>query len=324
MTDRETALDSRRRPEDFDTPWKDALTRYLPEFMQFYFPDAHAAIDWRQPHRFLDQELAQVVRDAALGKRIADRLVEVATLGGDWQWVSVHIEVQGQDEVSFAERLFVYNYRLYDRHRRPVATLAVLADERPGWRPESFGYELFGCRHHLTFPMVKLLDYAPDLETLLADPNPFALVTAAHLLTQQTRGDAAARYAAKWRLTKLLYARDWDKQRILDLFAVIDWLLDLPPALEQQLWSALGELERNVNMPYVTSVQRIGREEGRQEGQREEARAILNKLLRRRFGELPAWAAARLNEAEAGQLEAWAERIFDVADVADLLGPERS
>ena len=67
-------------PDDFDTPWKTALTRYLPEFMAFYFPEAYAAIDWRQPHRFLDQELAQVVRDAGLGKRLVDRLVEVATL----------------------------------------------------------------------------------------------------------------------------------------------------------------------------------------------------------------------------------------------------
>lgn len=51
--------------------------------------------------------------------------------------------------------------------------------------------------------------------------------------------------------------------------------------------------------------------------------AILSKLLRRRFGELPAWAVARLSQADAEQLEAWAERIFDVADLAELLGPER-
>lgn len=158
----------------------------------------------------------------------------------------------------------------------------------------------------------------------MADPNPFALVTAAHLLTQQTRGDVAARYAAKWRLAKLLYERDWDKQRILDLFAVVDWLLDLPLERERQLWAALGELERKANMPYVTSVQRIGREEGRREGRQEGDLAILSKQLRRRFGELPAWAVARLGQADAEQLEAWAERIFDVADVAELLGPERN
>ena len=63
---------------------------------------------------------------------------------------------------------------------------------------------------------------------------------------------------------------------------------------------------------------------GKKEGRQEEALAILSKLLRRRFGELPAWAVARLGQADAEQLEAWAERIFDVADLAELLGPERN
>jgi hypothetical protein len=66
--------------DDYDSPWKDAITRYLPEFMDFYFPLAHAIIDWDKPHTFLDQELAQIVRDAELGQRRIDRLVEVATL----------------------------------------------------------------------------------------------------------------------------------------------------------------------------------------------------------------------------------------------------
>jgi len=74
-------------PDDFETPWKTALTRYLPEFMAFYFPDAYAVIDWRKPHRFLDQELAQVVRDAEVDKRLVDRLVEVATVASSPRWV---------------------------------------------------------------------------------------------------------------------------------------------------------------------------------------------------------------------------------------------
>ncbi|HLA33992.1 MAG TPA: hypothetical protein VJ001_03895, partial [Rhodocyclaceae bacterium] len=58
--------------DDYDTPWKTALVRYFPEFMAFYFPAAYAGIDWTKPYLFLDKELAQVVQDAELGKRIAD------------------------------------------------------------------------------------------------------------------------------------------------------------------------------------------------------------------------------------------------------------
>jgi hypothetical protein len=49
------------------------------------------------------------------------------------------------------------------------------------WKPTHFGYQLFGCEVGIRFPTVKILDYADQAEALLTDPNPFALVTAAHL-----------------------------------------------------------------------------------------------------------------------------------------------
>ena len=65
-----------------------------------------------------------------------------------------------------------------------------------------------------------------------------------------------------------------------------------------------------------------GKEEGKRAGRQEEARAILRKLLARRFGKLPAWVTARLKRAETAQLEAWAEEIFDAASLEELLGRE--
>lgn len=57
-------------------------------------------------------------------------------------------------------------------------------------------------------------------------------------------------------------------------------------------------------------------------GKQKEARVILRKLLSRRFGTLPPWAVARLEEAETAKLEAWAEAIFDAASLEELLGRE--
>jgi hypothetical protein len=315
-------MEGEEQNDDYDSPWKDAITRYLPEFMAFYFPDAHAEIDWSRPHRFLDQELAQVVRDAELGKRNVDRLVEVATRTSGTRWVYVHIEVQGQHDAGFAERLFVYNYRLFDRYRRPVATLAVLADERPHWKPQRYGFELFGCRHYLEFPAVKLMDYEDQLEYLLADPNPFALVTAAHLLTRQTRHDPQIRYAAKWRLARLLYQRDWDRQRIIDLFAVVDWLLRLPQELEERLWGAVMELEQEKNMPYVTSVERIGLrrglDQGRKEGRQEGEATVLLRQIELKFGPPDAASRNRVESADAETLLRWSERILTAGSLEEL------
>jgi hypothetical protein len=63
-------------------------------------------------------------------------------------WVLIHIEVQSQSQPSFAERMFVYYYRLRDRFNRPVVSFAILSDDSAQWRPNSFTEALWGCRNH--------------------------------------------------------------------------------------------------------------------------------------------------------------------------------
>ncbi|MDP1573135.1 MAG: hypothetical protein Q8M04_02745, partial [Pseudomonadota bacterium] len=85
-------------------------------------------------------------------------LVRVTLITGEESWIYIHVEVQGQHDASFAQRMFTYNYRLYDRYARPIASLAVLADEEEGWKPSHYGFEALGCTHELYFPVVKLLE----------------------------------------------------------------------------------------------------------------------------------------------------------------------
>ncbi len=61
--------------------------------------------------------------------------------------------------------------------------MAVETVTRVNWKPNGFSYPLFGGEVGILFPAVKLLDYANRTKSLLEDPNPFALVTAAHLFT---------------------------------------------------------------------------------------------------------------------------------------------
>jgi len=149
---------------DYDSPWKEMLERYFEKFMAFFFPEAYEDIDWLAPFEFLDAELQQVVRDAELGRRYADKLVKVRRKDGQEIWVLVHIEIQGWRDSDFAERMFVYNYRIFDRYQKKVASLAILADEHNEWRPDGFGYKLWGCEMGIRFPTVKLLDMEAALD----------------------------------------------------------------------------------------------------------------------------------------------------------------
>jgi len=296
--------------DQYDSPWKDAIERYFPEFMSFYFPDAYHEIDWSKEHIFLDQELRAVVQDADLGKRFVDRLVRVSLLSGDASWIYIHVEVQGTKQAEFAERMVVYNYRLFDRYKRPVASLAVLADELRQWKPNSYGFDVLGCRHTLEFPVAKLTDYEEKADELLESDNVFGLITVAHILTQQTRKRNQYRYEAKLRLVRLLYERHWDKQRIIDLFSVVDWLMQLPEWLNNQLRQELEAIEESKQMKYITSVERIGIAKGMAQGRVEGGSRLLKKLIERRFGVLPQWALDQLSTASEQQLETWGESLL--------------
>ena len=100
---------------EYDAPWKEAIELYFPEFMLFFFPSLAPKIDWQQQPEFLDKELQQIVRDADLGRRWADKLAKVWLLDGTETWILIHIEVQSQYQSDFEERMYVYNYRLRDR-----------------------------------------------------------------------------------------------------------------------------------------------------------------------------------------------------------------
>jgi len=136
--------------------------------------EAHAEIDWSRGYTLLDKELQKVVRDAALGRRWADALIGVTGRDGQEDWVLVHVEVQGVGKPDFAQRMFVYNYRLYDRHGRPVVSLAVLGEPASGAFGE-FGYQRWGCRMGLRFPVVSLSDWRARWAELDASANPFAV-----------------------------------------------------------------------------------------------------------------------------------------------------
>ena len=78
--------------DQFDSPWKEVLEVYLRPTLEFCFPHVAKAIDWNAKIEFLDKELQEVVRDAALGEQRVDKLVKVKLLDGAEEWILVHIE----------------------------------------------------------------------------------------------------------------------------------------------------------------------------------------------------------------------------------------
>ncbi|MEA3644144.1 MAG: hypothetical protein VBE63_30105, partial [Lamprobacter sp.] len=266
MTADTQATDTSDKPDD-DSPWKEALERFFPEFLALLFPTIHAEIDWSKGMQFLDKEFQQIVREAKTTRRYADKLVGVTRRDGTPVWVLIHVEVQGDPETAFAERMYTDHYKIRDVYQVPVASLAVLADADRGFRPTQYSAALWDCRVEFQFPVVKLLDdTTPERwAELEASDNVFALVVMAQIRAKVT-DDAETLKGWKFRLMRLMYERGHECALIEEVLRLIDWMIRLPAALEAEFRQALYAYEEQQRMPYVTTVERAGIQKGLQQG----------------------------------------------------------
>lgn len=122
----------------------------------------------------------------------------------------------------------------------------------------------------------------------------------------------------------------------------IDWAQPLVfLEQEQRFRDDLMQLEEDMKMRYVNSVERLAREEGLakgmqqgvqqgmqqglQEGMEHGRRAgkalVIGRQLQVRFGELPDWVQAKLNAASETQLDAWTDQLLTASSIEAILGP---
>jgi Domain of unknown function (DUF4351) len=303
-----------------DTPWKQILEGYFPQFMAFFFPEAYSTIDWRKGFDFLDSELQQVTLEAETGKRIVDKLVKVYLRNGREEWLLLHIEIQNQKEEDFSERVYIYSTRLFDKFRRAVASFAVLGDTDPHWRPQSFHQEALGSRHDFSFQITKLVDYKERVEELANSNNPFAIVVQAHLAAQATKGKASQqrRRQRKYSLTTMLYERGWSEQEVIDLYRFIDWVLTLPLELEQAFRDDLETYERGKNMPYISAIERMGEARGEAKGKVEGKIELIGLLLTRQVGAISAETVEDIKKLSIEQLDRLALDLMGFSSIFDL------
>jgi len=317
---------------DYDSPWKEALARFLPDAIALFCPDVYEAIAWERGYELLDKELQKVTRDAKLGRRLADTLVRVWRKDGRDIWVLIHVEVQGRHDATLAQRLFVYYYRIFDRYQRPVLSLAILADAEPSWRPGPFELRLWGSGVLFDYRTVKLLEWRAREAELASSPNPFAVVVRSHLAVLQTAPATESRWRAKLAIMRGLLRQGREREQVLQLLRLIDWLLVLPDELEFEVQRALQADEEEQKMAYVASWERMalqrgklegkaeGKAEGKLEGQLEGQRAALRLLVNARFGSMPESLSAIVDRADQDALSNLTVRLATAATLQEAIG----
>ncbi len=305
---------------DGDGGWKQAVEDDFEDYLRFYFPKVHQAIDFSVPVDHLEQELRRLFPQSEVSQRVVDKVVRVRWKDGGEALLLIHIEIQGQRRSNFAERMFTYYYRLVDRFESPVTSLALLVDPDPGFRPSSFVLETPGTRLRFDFSVVKLLDFKTESE-LLADPSPFALVSLIQLRKLQAGTDAERVFLEKSQLARELFGRGYSAERVCRLFRFLDYIMQLPPELDRKFEEELVQAGETA-MTYLSAFERRAMAKGEAKGEvkgevKGEAKLLLRQI-ERKFGEVTDEVRERIDAADSSQLLAWAERILTAESVAEL------
>jgi hypothetical protein len=234
--------------------------------------------------------------------------------------------------------MFTYRYRIRDLYGKSVASLAVLIDPDPKWRPQVHRETFWGTSIEMSFPIVKLVDFLDRIPELEASANKFAAVILAQLSVLENPSPNA-KMNSKIRLIAWLYRKGWKKEDVLSLITFIDWLFILPEPLETQCRQAIELLEEKLRVEYITSFERHGIEKGIQKGiylgmqqgidlgiqqgidlgKQQGEGAILWRQLQHKFkGKLPDFYYTKIQAASAETLLVWAERVLDSDKLEDI------
>ncbi len=129
-----------------DRLFKELLKTFFSEFIEIFFPQVYEAIELENIH-FLEQEL---FTDVTRGdKHLVDILVQTR-LKEEPGIILVHVESQASVQRDFAERMFVYFSRLYQKHRCRILPIAVFSYPQKRDEPDYFKLE---------FPFMPVLDF---------------------------------------------------------------------------------------------------------------------------------------------------------------------
>jgi Domain of unknown function (DUF4351)/Putative transposase, YhgA-like len=278
---------------DQDSAWKELITEYLPAFLAFFFPAAYAEIDWARRYESLDKELAKLRPADEARKIFADKLFKVWLRNGKPVWLLIHIEIQGRADRGFAKRVFQYYYRILEARKSEVVSLVILTGERPG-QTGRYATDRWGCAVQFDFPTVRVIDFADRWDELEKSQNPFAVAVQAQLKAHGTKGDNAQRY--KWKKAMIfgLYQRGFQREEIVNLLKFMDWVVTLPPLLNERLKQEVYEFEEASNMELVGNWERSARQTG--------VVNFMTELLSARFGTMGTTLKLRLKNLTQEQL----------------------
>ncbi|MCS6861518.1 MAG: DUF4351 domain-containing protein [Abditibacteriales bacterium] len=303
-----------------DQLFKDLLRAFFREFLELFFPDAAAQLDFSTV-TFLDKE---VFTDLPTGRqRTLDLVAQVRTLDGRRELVLVHVEVESQPKRrAFRQRMLRYYMMLHLRYNLPVMPIVVhLARGAGGLGTEVYEQMLFG-QQVLRFEYWRVGVADLSAEVYLPSNNPLAFGLAA-LMEPGERRPAELKVACLLGIARALI----DEARKALLLNCVETYLALDEK-EQALYEELvaQSEQREVSKMLMTYEERVmqrgiavGEQRGIAIGIVRGKQETALRLLRKKFGTLPKTVEARVQAMKTeAELDALLDAILTAQSLDDL------
>jgi hypothetical protein len=297
---------------DHDRLFKELIQTFFKEFMQLFFPQVYEVVDFEQM-TFLSEEL---FTDVIVGERRRLDVLAKGKLMGEDVVVIVHVEPQAYYQKDFAERMFIYSSRLFEKYRCCILPIAVFSYDAKKEEPNTFtwGLPFFEVQRY-QFYTIELRK--KNWRDFIRSDNPIAAA-----LLSKMGYTKEEKVQVKKEFLRMLVRLELDSARMHLITGFFDMYLTLNDKENQVLREELQMLEAKEGekiMELQTQWEKdgekrgrkIGREEGKIEGKVEEARKFINKFIQAQFGdeskEMLAMVALLTN---LDILERLADRLF--------------
>jgi len=296
--DNETGAKPRSK---YDSAWKTVIRKLFKDFLEFFYPEIYESIDFTKEIVFLDKELNEILADSNLGDRVADVLAKVHLKDNSPAYICIviHIEVQGNVQQGFMERMFIYYYRSFDKEANkkiPVISVAMFTDGNSKFRDDTYRFEFLGFNIRMKIPIVKILDYklkAKYRQKLETSANPMTMIVKAQLKSLEVKGaDTEKKFEVTKELIRQCGKKGYSRDEIRLLMKFIGWVIALPDSLKDRIKYEIKKVEEELKMEFVPLWERDSHEEGRAIGKKI-GKKIGEKIGEKRGEELRAKETAK-------------------------------
>lgn len=306
---------------DHDPLFKMLLSATFPEFLDLFLPQVAQYIDLDAEIIALDKEMISGIKSRK--QRIVDLVLKVKFKEQD-AFFLIHVENQAARKPDFPQRMFDYYCHLTLKYGLPIYPIVIFSYDTPR-NAEPSGYRI-------EFPdkTVLRLDYTviqlnriPWRRFVNSDnPAACALMTKMKIAPKD-------RPRVKLECLRMLAKLQLDPDRAKLIGVFIESYLQLTTAEAakyEREFSKLTEEEQEATMELMTSWEKKGLEEGLSqglsqglsEGLHDGKAQILLRLVRRRFGSVPAPIATRLSELTSAALDDFGDALLDLSSLDDV------